>query len=140
MPLEDIDTVCPGCKTAFTTGRGLMSHIRQTSDCRRVFDGYVQLALHFQDATSSLENNPPSSPINTGMEDVGAPDEHLPRSEADVVDYDMTLEDDHDRLPGIDSNGDEVEVDFQVEIDDEDIEVTSVASTDDEDEDGEYLW
>ena len=30
MLLEDIDTICPGCKTPFSTGRGLMSHIRQT--------------------------------------------------------------------------------------------------------------
>lgn len=142
MPLEDIDTICPGCKTPFSTGRGLMSHIRQTSntDCRRVFNEYVQLALQLQDPDFSLEDDFPSSPIS--MEDLEVLDEHLPHLEveAEMVDYDMTLDEEREHLPDIDSGGNEIEAEFQVEIEDQDIEVASAASTDDEDEGGGYLW
>lgn len=142
MPLEDINTVCPGCKTAFRTGRGLMSHIHQTSNanCRQVFDGYVQLALQFQDPAFSVADNPPSPLNNLSIDDLEALDEDLPHSEAEAADDDMVLDEDDESLSGIHSDGAEIEADLQFEIGDEDIEVTSMPDTDNEDEGEEYLW
>ena len=76
------------------------------------------------------------------MEDLEVLDEHLPHLEveAEMVDYDMTLDEEREHLPDIDSGGNEIEAEFQVEIEDQDIEVASTASTDDEDEGGGYLW
>ena len=117
-----------------------MCHIQQTSNtnCRQVFDGYVQLALQSQDPAFLAEDDPPSLFNNLSMEDLGVFDEDLPQS--DAADVDMILDEDREHLPGIDSDGAEIEEDFQVAIEDEDIEVASMPDTDDENEDEEYLW
>ena len=172
MPLEDVATVCPGCKATFETGRGLLSHIRQTSraHCRQVFDQYVQLAAQF-DELIPLEENVPATPEDIEMADPEALDDlesmlnspinspndvhdHLRdmdspgNTSGNVHDHPSDLDspglnspdDIRDNLPGLDSDGDDVEPDLWVDVDDIDVEVTSVSSSDEEEEDAEYLW
>lgn len=110
MALEDLATTCPGCKATFETGRGLMSHIHQTSHarCRQIFEQYVELAVQFDNHLfPETSSNPPE---DVDMEDLETRDEDAPDSSNDGNPSD--LEGVYNYLPGLDSQGNEVEADL----------------------------
>ena len=115
-----------------------MSHVNQTSHarCRQIFEQYVELAVQFDNGLF-LERDSSHPPEDLVMEDLEAyddePMEDVPNSP------DSLPERVRDHLPGLDSEGNEVEADLWVDADDIDIELTSVASSDDEEEEN-YLW
>lgn len=139
MALEDLATTCPGCKATFETGRGLMSHIHQTSQtrCRQIFDQYVELSIQF-DNQLFVETDSSHPQDDLVMEDFETyndePMEDVPDSPIDLSER----VDEH--LPGLDSEGDEIEAELWVDADDIDVEVTSAIPSLDEEEDEDYLW